>query len=90
LANTASAIKRVRQEAKRRSRNRAVKTRMRTFVKRAQLAIAAGDLAQADEAVRDAVSEIDRAAQKGVIHRNNAARRKSRLLQRLNDASPSA
>jgi small subunit ribosomal protein S20 len=87
LANTASAIKRVRQEAKRRDRNRAVKARMRTYVKRAQIAIEAGDMAQASEAVRSAVAEIDKAAQKGVIHPNNAARRKSRLMQRLNGAS---
>ncbi len=87
LANTASAIKRVRQESKRRARNRAVKSRMRTYVKRAQLAIEAGDMAQATQAVRAAVREIDKAAQKGVIHANNAARRKSRLMQRLNQAS---
>lgn len=90
MANTASAIKRVRQEAKRRARNRAVKTRMRTFVKRAQLAIEAGDMAQASEAVRAAVREIDKAAQKGVIHANQAARRKSRLMQRYNKVATSA
>jgi small subunit ribosomal protein S20 len=90
LANIASAIKRVRQEAKRRTRNRAVKTRMRTYVKRAQLAIEAGDMSQASEAVRAAVREIDKAAKKGVIHANQAARRKSRLMQRLNNAAPNA
>ncbi len=90
MANTASAIKRVRQEAKRRARNHAVKSRMRTTVKRAQIAIDAGDMAQANEAVVAAVREIDKAAKKGVIHRNQAARRKSRLMQRLNNAGPSA
>ncbi len=57
---------------------------MRTTVKRAQVAIDAGDMSQANEAVVAAVREIDKAAQKGVIHRNQAARRKSRLMQRLN------
>jgi small subunit ribosomal protein S20 len=90
LANTASAIKRVRQEAKRRARNRAIKSRMRTTVKRAQVAIEAGDMAQANEAVLAAVREIDKAAQKGVIHANQAARRKSRLMQRLNSVGSSA
>lgn len=63
---------------------------MRTFVKRAQLAIEAGDMAQASEAVRAAVREIDKAAQKGVIHANQAARRKSRLMQRYNKVATSA
>jgi len=87
LANTASAIKRVRQETRRRARNRAVKSRMRTFVKRADQAIAQGDPGVAAEAVRTAISEIDRAASKGVIHKNNASRRKSRLMLRLNGLS---
>jgi len=85
LANTASAIKRVRQEAKRRARNHAVKSRMRTFIKYADSAIAAGDREAAEQAVRTAISEIDRAASKGVIHNNNASRNKSRLMLHLND-----
>ncbi len=63
---------------------------MRTFVRDAQSAIEAGNMAQASEAVRNAVSEIDKAAKKGVIHPNNAARRKSRLMQRLNNIAPTA
>ena len=80
MANTKSAIKRMRQNERRRARNRAVRSRMRTFVKRANTAIVAGE-EDAAEAVRAAISELDRAAQKGVIHRNNAARRKSRLMR---------
>jgi small subunit ribosomal protein S20 len=57
---------------------------MRTFVKKAQSAIAEGDQESASGAVVAAVREIDKAAQKGVIHQNNAARRKSRLMQRYN------
>ncbi len=87
MANTASAIKRVRQEAKRRARNRAVKSRMRTFIKHANEAIAHGDRELAADAVRSAISEIDRAASKGVIHSNNASRNKSRLMMRLNGLS---
>jgi len=82
LANTKSAIKRVRQSEKRRVRNRAVRSRMRTYVKRANTAIATGD--DAEEPVRAAISELDRAAKKGVIHPNSAARRKSRLMRKLN------
>lgn len=84
MPNTKSALKRMRQNEKRRIRNRIIRSRMRTFVKKAREAIAAGDHALAAEAVREAVSQLDRAAQKGVIHRNAAARRKSRLMKRLN------
>jgi len=84
LANLKSAIKRTRQEPKRRMRNRVVKSRMRTSVKRAQSAITAEDEGAAQAAVVAAISQIDRAAAKGVIHPNNAARRKSRLMKRLN------
>ena len=74
----------MRQNAKRRVRNRMVRSRMRTFVKKANAVIATGDRALAEEAVQAAISELDKAAQKGVIHRNNAARHKSRLMRRLN------
>ena len=84
MANIKSAIKKARQDEKRTARNRAVRSRMRTYVKNAHTALASGD--GADEAVRAAISEPDRAAQKGVIHRNAAARRKSRLMAKLNAA----
>jgi small subunit ribosomal protein S20 len=87
LANSPSAIKRVRQEATRRARNRATKSRMRTFIRQAQEAIAGGDRNAAAVAVRSAISEIDRAASKGVIHLNNASRNKSRLMARFNRLS---
>ena len=77
-------MKRMRQEAKRRLRNRAIKSRMRTYVKKALRAIEEGDREQAEMAVREAISAIDKAAQKGTIHRNQAARRKSRLMRRFN------
>ncbi|UCF62484.1 MAG: 30S ribosomal protein S20 [Anaerolineaceae bacterium] len=83
MANLRSAKKRIRQNAKRRMRNRVYRTRARTFVKHARLAIESGDSDAATDAVRKAVSELDRASSKGVIHRKNAARRKSRLMKRL-------
>jgi small subunit ribosomal protein S20 len=83
LANLPSAKKRIRQNAKRRVRNRIYRTRARTFVKHARITIESGDSEAATDAVRKAVSELDRASSKGVIHRKNAARRKSRLMKRL-------
>ncbi len=72
----------MRQEQKRRLHNRSIKSQVKTQVTKARQAIAAE--ADAEAAVRAAVSELDRAAKKGVIHRNNAARRKSRLMKQLN------
>jgi len=84
LANIQSAIKRARQNKKRYQRNRMVRSRMRSFVKKADQLIVEGDKEEAAEAVRQAISELDKAAQKGIIARNNAARRKSRLMSRFN------
>ena len=81
---TRSAAKAHRQSIKRRLRNRAVKSATKTAVKRAIDTIAGGDVDAARDAVRAALRTLDRAAQKGVVHPNNAARRKSRLLLRYN------
>jgi len=83
---TRSAQKAHRQSLKRRIRNRAVKSSTKTAIKNAGAAIVAGDMDVARAAVRTAISELDRAATKGVLHPNNAARRKSRLLLRYNAA----
>jgi small subunit ribosomal protein S20 len=83
LANTKSAIKRIRQNDKRRVRNRVYRGRARTFVKNARLALENGDLEVARAATMQAVSELDKAAQKGVLHNNNASRRKGRLMKQL-------
>ena len=83
MANIQSAIKRNRQNEKHRVRNRTTRTAMRTSVKNAQGLIEAGERDQAEQAVRTAFSKIDRAAKKGIIHKNQAARRKSRLAARL-------
>ena len=83
MANIKSQIKRNRQNEKRRLRNRYYAGRARTFVKKARASIAAGDPEQAVQTTLAAVSALDKAAEKGVIHKNNAARRKSRLMKRL-------
>lgn len=83
MANLPSAKKRARQNIKRRKHNQVFRTRARTYIKRARAALESGNNDAASEAIRDAVSHLDRAASKGVIHRNNAARRKSRLMKRL-------
>jgi len=86
MPNNASAAKRMRQEEKRRAYNRSIKSKVKTQITKARQAITSVDVdAEVTEAnVRAAISQLDRAAKKGVIHRNNAARRKSRLMKQLN------
>ncbi len=83
MANIKSQIKRLRQNEKRRLRNRIYRGRARTMVKRARQAIESGELESARQALRQAVSALDKAAEKGILHKNNVARRKSRLMRRL-------
>ena len=85
MANTKSAIKRHGQAERRRLRNRAVRSSARTMVSRARAAIDSGD-SNSTEQVRQAQSTLDVGVRKGVLHPNNAARRKSRLMKRLNAA----
>jgi small subunit ribosomal protein S20 len=83
LANIKSQIKRNRQNEKRHDRNKAVRSELKTRVKRAITTAEAGD-EQASTAARLAAKRLDKAAAKGIIHKNAAARRKSRLQKRLN------
>jgi len=83
LANTKSALKRIRQNERRRLRNRFFRGGARKSVKKARLAIESGELDAARLATVEAVKALDKAAEKGVVHKNNAARRKSRLMKRL-------
>jgi small subunit ribosomal protein S20 len=83
MANNASARKRIRQIEVRTARNHARKSRMRTFVKKVEAAIASGDRTAAQEALRLAQPEMQRAATKGVIHHNAVARKLSRLSSRI-------
>ena len=83
MANTSSAKKRIRQIARRTDVNRARTSRIRTFLKKVELAIASGDQEAARAALRLAQPELHRGVSKGVVHRNTAARRLSRLSARI-------
>lgn len=83
MANHKSALKRVRSSEKKRQRNRVVRSRARTEIKKARAFIASGDLENAQIATREAVRVLDKAVVKGVLHSNNVARRKSRLMKQL-------
>lgn len=83
VANHKSALKRVRSSERKRQRNRLVRSRVRTEVKKARQSIEAGSVAEAREATLEAVRQLDKAVSKGVMHANSAARRKSRLMKRL-------
>lgn len=87
LANTKSALKMIRVAARRRLRNRSARSAVKTYVSKAEKVIAAPSSGEAAEAVARAVKTLDKAAEKGIIHKNNAARRKSRLMKKLNQAS---
>ncbi len=83
MANIKSQIKRNKQNEKRRVRNRVVRGRARTFTLKARTAIASGNAENAQASTLEAIRALDKAAEKGVIHKNNAARRKSRLMKHL-------
>ena len=83
MANIKSQIKRNKQNEKRRLRNRVYRGRARTYIRKARAAIADGQLEDARQATLQAVSALDKAAEKGMLHKNNVARRKSRLMKRL-------
>lgn len=87
MANIKSQIKRNRQNEKRRLRNRAIRSEMYT---RDKSAVAAAGSENEDEALRLAIKRIDKAAAKGVLHKNAAARKKSRLIARVRSASVDA
>lgn len=87
MANIKSALKRIRSSERKRVRNKPVRTALKTYVKTAQVGMAGGDVAISAEAVVHAISALDKAASKGIIHKNQAARRKSRLMSRLNKMS---
>ena len=88
MANTKSAKKRVRASVRKRNRNRATRSAVKTMVSRARRpASTDGSLLTSDD-VRRAISSLDKAAEKGVLHPNNAARRKSRLMSALAKMQP--
>ena len=90
MANTKSAIKRMRQNPKRRLRNRYFTGKSRTFVKKARETFEDGTLDEARTATMTAISALDKAAEKGILHKNNASRRKGRLMKKLNQTRATA
>ena len=89
MANIKSQIKRNRQNEKRHARNKAVRSELKTRVKRAITTAQQGD-EKATEIATSAIKRLDKAASKGIIHKNAAARRKSRLQKRVNKAAAPA
>jgi small subunit ribosomal protein S20 len=87
LANTKSAIKAIRVAERKRQINMPIRSGVKTALRRARTAIEQGETVPAEEATRVAVSKLDKAVSKGVLHWRNAARRKSRLMRKLSSAS---
>ena len=86
MANIQSAIKRIRRSERRRRINQVHRSRARTYVKRTRTLIAAGQIEEAEAVALQAMRSLDKAAQRGIIHQNKAARSKSRLMKQLNQA----
>ena len=87
---TKSARRQVRVAERRRLRNRSITSECKTSITKAERLIFSGELEAAQKAVAEAITSLDKAAEKGIIHPNNAARRKSRLMKKLNEAKSSA
>jgi len=83
VANIKSQIKRIRTNETARQRNKAYKSELKTYVRRTREAIAAGDKEAAETALREAGRKLDKAVSKGVIHKNQAANRKSKLAKQV-------
>jgi small subunit ribosomal protein S20 len=86
LPRSESAQKQARVAERRQLRNKSIRSQCKTSITKAERLIFSGELETARQAVADAVVSLDKAAEKGVIHANNAARRKSRLMKKLNEA----
>ncbi|GAB2933715.1 30S ribosomal protein S20 [Streptomyces mayteni] len=84
MANIKSQIKRIKTNEKARLRNQSVKSEVKSAVRKARQAVAAGDFEAAEAARRNAARKLDKAVSKGVLHPNNAANKKSALAQQVN------
>ena len=84
MANLKSSIKDIKRNQKRRLRNKSAKSAMKTFIKKAKAIAATGDMEALRKALAQACSAIDKTAERGIIHKNQAARRKSRLMRYVN------
>lgn len=87
MPNIKSVVKDVKKSRQNRLRNVSAKSAMKTYVKKAKAAIAAGDAQTITSVVSQAVSVIDKTAERGIIHKNAAARRKSRIMKQANKAA---
>ncbi|MCQ4043544.1 30S ribosomal protein S20 [Streptantibioticus rubrisoli] len=83
MANIKSQMKRIKTNEKARQRNKAVKSSLKTAIRRTREAVAAGDPEKATVAAREAAKKLDKAVSKGVIHKNNAANKKSALAKKV-------
>ena len=83
MANLKSSLKSIRKDTRKTARNRPVRSSLKTYVKNTVVDIASGNQEESLESLRIAYSKLDKAASKGIIHKNQAARRKSRLAARL-------
>jgi small subunit ribosomal protein S20 len=86
LKKNPSALKALRKDARKAVYRGKVRTSTRTQLKKARALIGSGKVAESEKALQDAISSLDKAAEKGVIHKNNAARRKARLMLAFNKA----
>ena len=86
LKKNPSALKALRKDARKAVYRGKVRTSTRTEIKKVRALLASGKVTEADKALQEAISALDKAAEKGVIHKNNAARRKARLMIALNKA----
>lgn len=84
MANIKSAKKRIKVIETKTARNKTIKTKVKTYIKKVEAAVAAGDKAVANEALTACISEIDKATSKGIYHKNTAARKISRLTKLVN------
>ena len=90
MAHSRSAKKAVRKNERHRVANRSLRSALRTHLKKAEAHLASSEIDEAGAAVANAASQLDRAVTKGLIKKNNAARRKSRLMRKLNAARAAA
>lgn len=90
MANKQSAIKRIRSSERKRQRNRIYRSQARTYIKRTRTLVDEGRLEEARDVAQRAISTLDKAAVKGIIHPRNVSRRKSRLVRMLNKAEQNA
>ncbi len=87
MANIKSQKKRIITNEKRRMKNASIRSAMKTMIKKANQSLSSGNEELKETAIKKAIATIDRACSKGVIHKNSAARRKSRLMKRVNKAT---